>query len=630
MKPNKLDELRDILFRPDHEKLEALRARVEHAEARAADVAEVLPDSVAASFERDSRLVGALRKPLRECISESVREDPEEFADALFPIMGPAIRRSVAEAFKAWIQQANQAIEQSLSPRGLSWRFQAWRAGIPFGQYVLQRTLLYRVEHIYLIQASSGLLIGHVQQGDLHSKDEDAVSAMFTAIQEFVKDSFSGDEPQRLRTAELGELTLWAVHGPGAVLVALIRGVPPAGLRTDLQVVLERIETRFDHEVRNFAGERAELPDLEPELRSCLRTSLREPEIRRTKQRFSPALAVLGVLAVGVIAWAGYGIWMQSRVARIAEAFEATAGIVVTRIDRAGRSLVIRGLRDPMAPTPEEIAAAEGWFGPVDASFEAYLSLDRELVLARARAVLEPPDTVSMSLDAGTLHLAGAAQPLWISAIGTAAASVAGVERIDVSGLHADSDGLLAAVRTLLEPPAEVGLALRDGVLEVSGTAPKPWLDRVLATTLPNGVDSVDHSSLEFAEMFALRGIEREANAAVLIFDSGSSSLAGAQGVTVEEIVESLVEYGALAEELGLVPSLTITGHSDASGTFDLNVALERNRAETVASAFQDAGVEPAWIATRSHLDSGVAGARMPGVTLQLEARSSVERPVQD
>ena len=630
MKPNKLDELRDILLRPDHEKLEILRARVEHAEKRAADVAEVLPDSVAMSFERDSRLVGALRKPLRECVSESVREDPEEFADALFPIMGPAIRRSVAEAFKAWIQQANQAIEQSLSPRGLSWRFQAWRAGIPFGQYVLQRTLLYRVEHIYFIQASSGLLIEHVQQGDLHSKDEDAVSAMFTAIQEFVKDSFSGDEPQRLRTAELGELTLWAVHGPSAVLVAVIRGVPPAGLRTDLQVVLERIETRYDHEVRNFAGERAELPDLEPELRSCLRTSLREPESGQTKKRFSPALAVLAVLAVGVIAWAGYGIWMQARVVRVAEAFEATAGIVVTRIDRAGRTLVIRGLRDPMAPTPEDIAATGGWIGPVNASFETYLSLDQELVLTRARAVLSPPDTVSMHLDAGTLHLVGAAQPLWISATGTAAASVAGVERIDVSGLHADSDALLAVVRTLLEPPAEVGLALRDDVLQISGTAPKPWLDRVLATTLPNGVDSVDHSSLEFAEMLALRGIEREANAAVLMFDSGSSSLADAQRVTVEGLARALAEYGAVATELGLVPSLTITGHSDESGTSEVNVSLERDRAETVASVFRDAGVASTWIATRSHLDSGVAGVRRPGVTLQLEARSSFERPVQD
>ena len=146
MNPNRLEELRDILLRPDQEKLDELRARIEEAERRTADVAEVLPDSVTTSFARDSRLISALRSPLRQCVSESVREDPEEYADALFPIMGPAIRRSVAEAFKAWVQQANQALEQSFSPRNLAWRFEAWRAGVPYGEYVLQKTLAFRVE----------------------------------------------------------------------------------------------------------------------------------------------------------------------------------------------------------------------------------------------------------------------------------------------------------------------------------------------------------------------------------------------------------------------------------------------------------------------------------------------------
>jgi OOP family OmpA-OmpF porin len=121
VKPDRLEELREILLRPDQEKLDELRARIEEADRRAADVAEVLPDSVTSSFTRDSRLIQALRSPLRQCVSESVREDPEEYADALFPIMGPAIRRAVAEAFKAWIQQANQALEQSFSPRNLAW-----------------------------------------------------------------------------------------------------------------------------------------------------------------------------------------------------------------------------------------------------------------------------------------------------------------------------------------------------------------------------------------------------------------------------------------------------------------------------------------------------------------------------
>ena len=630
MKPNKLDELRDILLRPDHEKLEILRARVEQVDQRAADIAEVLPDSVAASFERDSRLVGALRKPLRRCVSESVREDPEAYADALFPIMGPAIRRSVAEAFKAWIQQANQAIEQSLSPRGLSWRFQAWRAGIPFGQYVLQRTLLYRVEHVYLIHAESGLLVNHVQQGDRFSKDEDAVSAMLTAIQEFVKDSFSADQPQRLRTAELGELTLWAVHGPTAVLVAVIRGVPPTALRVDLEETLERIETRHSEALASFQGDRSGLEDLEPDLRACLQVSLRDSTVAQSERRFSPAVAVLTVFAILVVSWVGYGIWMQTRLARVADAFDTASGIVATRIDRAGRTLIVRGLRDPLAPAAAEVAAAAGWRGSVDAQFEPYVSLDRALVLARAHATLQPPDTVDLTLDGGTLHLAGNAPASWITDVRAAPLNVPGVDRLETASLILDSESLLAQLRELLDPPGGVTLAFDGRVLRITGAASKQWLDRSLARAPLPGVTTIDYAALEIAERAALEAITSEVNEIVIGFASGEAALDPAHGAVVADLASKLDEFGALASMLELEPRLTLTGHSDESGTDEFNLSLERQRADAVAAALRDAGLEPAWIGARTQLEGGYPGPRTPHVSLQLQALPLPEKPDQD
>ncbi len=636
MKPNKLDELREIILRPDDEKLETLRARVEQLDQRAADVAEVLPESVAASFERDSRLVGALRKPLRRCVSESVREDPEEYADALFPIMGPAIRRSVAEAFKAWIQQANQAIEQSLSPRGLSWRFQAWRAGIPFGQYVLQRTLLYRVEHVYLIHAASGLLINHVQQGDRFSKDDDAVSAMLTAIQEFVKDSFAADEPQRLRTAELGELTLWAVHGPTAVLVAVIRGVPPTTLRVDLEEALEQIETRHSEALAAFQGDRSGLEDLEPALRACLQVSLRDSKATRPERRFSPAVAVLAVLAVLTVSWVGYGVWMQTRLTRVAEAFDAASGIVATRIDRAGRTLIVRGLRDPLAPTAEEIAIAAGWYGSVDAQLEPYVSLDPEFVLNRARATLQPPETVDLALSGGTLHLAGNAPASWITEVRGAAATFPGVDRLETSALipdsdsMPDSDSLLPQLRELLDPPGGVTLALDGRVLQITGETSKQWLDRSLARAPLPGVATIDYSALEIAERAALETITNEVNAFVISFEAGEVALDPGHGAVIAGLASKLDEFSALASTLELEPRLTVTGHSDESGTDEFNLSLERQRADAVATALRETGLETDWIGVRSQLEGGTPGPRIPQVSLQLQALPLPEKPAQD
>jgi hypothetical protein len=111
-------------------------------------------------------------------------------------------------ALRTLAQQINEAVEQSLTPRGLVWRMQAWRAGVPFGDFVLQKTLLYRIEQAYLISRENGLLIGHAQHEVARIKDSDAVSAMFTAIQDFVKESFSPDRTGRLETADMGEFTL--------------------------------------------------------------------------------------------------------------------------------------------------------------------------------------------------------------------------------------------------------------------------------------------------------------------------------------------------------------------------------------------------------------------------------------
>ena len=627
MSPNKLEELRDILLRPDQEKLEELSARIEETERRAIDVAEVLPDSVSASFRKDSRLISALRSPLRQCVSESVREDPEEYADALFPIMGPAIRRSVAEAFKAWIQQANQAIEQSLSPRGMSWRFQAWRAGIPYGQYVLQRTLLYRVEDVYLIHSASGLLVGHVTQGEAVTKDEDAVSAMFTAIQEFVKDSFSREQPQRLTTAELGELTLWAVHGPTTTIVAVIRGIPPTALRTELETVLELIETRHSHALREYSGDRESMAYLEPNLRSCLLVSLRDPVKSQQARRFSPALALLALLAIGLAGWLGYGAWMQGRVARVAEAFDASPGIVVTSLGREGGTIIARGLRDPLAPMPAELAAGAGWTGRLEGEFQPFLSLEPAFVLERARTALAPPDTVTMELTGGTLRLTGRASATWIDTLESAAGRVPGVDRIDQASLVIEETppvveavSPLEKLREILDPPPGTTLVLDGPRLGISGEAPKAWLDSVPGADALPGVETIDASTLVLAEQRAMQGIANETNATAIGFDQGEPSLSPEVRPDVIRLAGGLIEYGTLADVLGRVPRLTLTGHSDESGTTTLNISLEQRRAESLATALRGAGVDGSWITTRSQLATQAPGARTPQVTLHVEA----------
>lgn len=623
MKPDRLEELREILLRPDQEKLDELRARIEEADQRAADVAEVLPDSVTSSFTRDSRLIQALRSPLRQCVSESVREDPEEYADALFPIMGPAIRRAVAEAFKAWIQQANQALEQSFSPRNLAWRFEAWRAGVPYGEYVLQKTLAFRVEDVYLVHSASGLLIGHVTDSEAPAKDEDAVSAMFTAIQEFVKDSFTREQSGELTTAELGDLTLWAVHGPTATIIAVIRGVPPVALRVDLEQTLELIETQHSQALREYSGDRESMMHLEPDLRSCLLVSVNDSLERAPGPRLSPALIFVALIAVGIVVWLSYGFWMQSRVAGVADAFDATPGYVITRLERAGQTITVRGLRDPLAPLASELVAGAGWSGALDGEFTPFLSLEDELVLERARVTLAPPDSVTMQIEAGVLTIQGSAPSAWISELESAVGAVPGLVRVDHSAVAAADAVSLERLREILDAPASIILSIEEALLEISGEAPKAWLDAIPAAGELPGVESIDFSAVELSEQRLMESIAGEANAISLSFDTSQAIVPATQSETFARLATSLDEYAALAEILGLEPRLSITGHSDGSGTDATNISLEHQRAEYVAAALLAEGAEARWISTLSQLETQAPGVRTPQVTLRLEAVAS-------
>jgi len=263
---NDLDQLKELLFGAEKQALDSIAERVERREVRTVDVADILPEAIHQSHQKDAELVESLTQPVGECLQRAFRDDPQTYGDALFPVMGPAIRKSIMHALRTFTQQINEAVEHSISPKGLRWRWQATRAGVPFGEYVLQKTMRYRVEQAYLISRENGLLVGHVHHEASKIKDSDAVSAMFTAIQDFVKESFSPDRTGRLESADMGEFTLWAVHGPHALLVCVIRGVPPQSLRADLSAILERIHFRYGEAIREYKGDTSSVPEVEVEL----------------------------------------------------------------------------------------------------------------------------------------------------------------------------------------------------------------------------------------------------------------------------------------------------------------------------------------------------------------------------
>ena len=119
---------------------------------------------------------------------------PRTLVNILYPTIVPAIRKSIGETIDETFQRLNQTLKYSLTWRGLKWRWEAWRTGRPFAEVVLKHTLVYQVEHVFLIHRHTGLLIAHVAAENAASQDPQLVSSMLIAIQDFVRDSFSGAE----------------------------------------------------------------------------------------------------------------------------------------------------------------------------------------------------------------------------------------------------------------------------------------------------------------------------------------------------------------------------------------------------------------------------------------------------
>jgi outer membrane protein OmpA-like peptidoglycan-associated protein len=525
-----LAELRELLLGPERRRLKDLERRLDAVGLSGEELAELLPEAIALRTGRDRQLARALAPTVEGAISESVRRNPREIASAIFPVLGPAIRKAIAETLAGLVASINRTIEHSISPRGLRWRLEAWRTGVPYAQIVLKHALIYRVEQVFLIHPETGLLLAHAWAPDLPASDPDLISGMLTAIRDFVADSFS---PERdaggLRRFSVGELTVMVEQGPRAVLAAVVRGQAPDSLLERLQDTLETIHLQFSGPLAEFDGDASALEPARPLLEECLTTVVSTDPTRERRGRTAwLPWAIAALLLVAVLG--GLAIRSHGRWTRAVTALESQPGIVLTSAERGGGRWRFAGLRDPLAPDPSAVLAGVAVdSSTVEQHWEPYLSLQPDLVLARARRSLAPPAGVAATLVRDTLRLRGSAPLPWVVSAGRASLP-AGVAALDLSGVTP-------------EIPADLAQLVRD----IEG-------QRVL-------------------------------------FDIGSAEL-GSQGRgVIGRVATSLQRLDAGVAQIGARATLELIGRTDPTGSDSANQTLSLGRAQTVVAALAARGV---------------------------------------
>jgi OOP family OmpA-OmpF porin len=374
-------ELRQLLLGPEY-------ALFFDSETRTESIAGVLAEAVRLRSSRDNKLRKALQSTVEEALDISVKRNPRMLAEALFPIFGRAIRRAIASELENVVASANQMMEQRLSWRSLRWRWEALRTGRQYAEIVLARSVLYRVEQVLLIHRETGLPLLEVRAAvDDSARDAEMVSGMLTAIQDFMRDSFTAASEGQLESVKLSTATLIMAHGPKAILAGLVQGSPPYNLRTVFQETIETIHEQHLKALLSFRGDTAAFEVCRPLLEKCLLgQGDTQPSRRRSRRsRFVAAAAVVFVLLfLSLGAWWWWSARNEKRWQGYLARLRAAPGIAVTYSGRVGSKYTVTGLRDPLAADPAVFLKASGLpVNAVETHWATFFSADPQFEALR-------------------------------------------------------------------------------------------------------------------------------------------------------------------------------------------------------------------------------------------------------
>lgn len=437
-----LATLRRLLMGPEYEKLLKHKITLENPELLAKHISPVVSEALKLRSKNDSSLQKTLNPIVTEALLDSVSKDPKPIADALYPIMGPAIRKSINATMNQMMSNFNELLEQSVSPKSWQWRFDAWRTGRSYSEVVLMNNLVFQVEQVFLIHRETGLLLQHVLADTAISKDPDMVSGMLTAIQDFTRDSFEVEENSGLSTLKLGDLTVLIEQSPSAVIAAVVRGTVPQGMQTVLSETLESIHQQNFKQLDNYDGDPEQFEHLQPELANCLRIKRKEGTADDTTQEKSEKksnklLWLIAPLLILGLAYASYNSYKESTYWEEAQVkLSSEPGLIITQASKLDGEYTISGLYDPLARSPHDVVNSDITSDlALNLDFKPYLSLEPEIILMRVNKALLVPSSVKLSLKGETLYASGEASKGWIKEFRLRAPLFAGIKMINLNQL---------------------------------------------------------------------------------------------------------------------------------------------------------------------------------------------------
>ena len=375
------------------------------------------------------------------------------------------------------------------------------------------------------------------------------MSAMLSAISDFVADSFNNQQDIVLESINADKITLVIARAPHALLVAAVTGTVASELNQHLQHSLDNIHLNMSQALQSFSGETSVFEAAEEELNQCLIAESKLIVKPITKSKKATWLLIT-ILIISCFFLGNYALnsFHQAQLCNSIQSLTPPAGVIIQQLHWQQSKLHIHYLRDPAAPNfATWLSTQLANNNPLSEQQSNKRFSFEQLVLAEQPFISLAPEII--------------AQKIADLLIDTPIHFVFNNNQLTLSGQVNSQD----YAQTLAQLKAIPGIANISSaeLIQVSSAS----------------LSSRDKHSLAMQSMLAELALQP------IDFASKSADISNAMESRLDALAQQLKAISQLSERLNKQLGIILTGYSDSSGSTALNQQLSQQRAENVKLA---------------------------------------------
>jgi len=244
-----MELLRELLFGDYRQQVARMRAEVSSLQS--------LLDELEVQINNKEALVATITPVIASAIRTNIRDSQSEMVDALYPILGKLVQRSVTESMRELAQRIDRQMRRTFNMKDMIRRMAGRLQGLSEAEMTLRDALPFQIHNLFLIHRDSSLLLLHTAHVAQENADSDLISSMLSAIRDFTEDALGRSEKEELNQIQYGGKSIIIEVAHHVYLAATIEGIEPQGFREQMRQTMIEIEHQHANLLHKYDGNAA-------------------------------------------------------------------------------------------------------------------------------------------------------------------------------------------------------------------------------------------------------------------------------------------------------------------------------------------------------------------------------------